>query len=83
MQSTCAGIMLAIGALTTKPAISREGELDTYTLLAAGISNSFSLDASRFLRFSTFEYLRFPNSSSHTHCPIHSYTRKLTGNGKS
>jgi hypothetical protein len=40
MQSTYTGIMLAIGALTEMPTMLREGELDTYTLLGAGISNN-------------------------------------------
>jgi hypothetical protein len=52
MQSTCTGIMLAFSALTT---MLREGELATYTLLGAGISNSLSLDASPFCRSSTLD----------------------------
>jgi hypothetical protein len=48
MQTTCTGTMLVVGALTTKPTMSRAGELDTYTLLGAGIFKAFSLDASCF-----------------------------------
>lgn len=50
MQSTCTGIMLAIGLLAEKPTMLRGLSPDTYTLLGAGISNNFFLDASLFCR---------------------------------
>jgi hypothetical protein len=64
MQTTCTGTMLVVGALTTKPTMSRAGERDTYTLLGAGIFKAFLLDASVFLRLANFHYLQFPSSSS-------------------
>ena len=47
------GTMLAIGALTTKAHDVADSDLDTYTLLGAGITNILSLDASPFCRSST------------------------------
>jgi hypothetical protein len=64
MQTTYTGTMLVVGALTTKPMMSRAGECDTYTLLGAGIFNAFLLDASVFLRRASSHYLQFPSSSS-------------------
>lgn len=65
MQTTCTGTTLAVGALTTKPTMSRAGERDTYTLLGAGIFKAFLLDASVF--FCGLQALIICNFLPHRH----------------